>query len=113
MASDKFDPRNMEAGELPKIDTYLVDDISDKLSIIGDLFKTCDKFSQCQLGQNPLEPLFEELWKHIIIKILDTFVMVDDIIEPVCRLIKHSMRALGQAFTQYLNVFLKKAMEGY
>ena len=39
--------------------------------------------------------------------------MVDDIIEPVCRLIKHSMRALGQAFTQYLNVFLKKAMEGY
>ena len=47
MASDKFDPQNMEAGELPKIDNYLVDDISDKLSIIGDLFKTCDKFGQC------------------------------------------------------------------
>ena len=38
----------MEAGELPRIDGYLIDDISDKLSIIGDLFKTFDQFGQCE-----------------------------------------------------------------
>ena len=40
----------MEAGELPRIDGYLIDDISDKLKIIGDLFKTFDQFGQCQEG---------------------------------------------------------------
>ena len=42
MAADKIDPQNMEAGEIPRIEGYLSDDISDKLAIIGDLFKTCD-----------------------------------------------------------------------
>ena len=39
--------------------------------------------------------------------------MVDEIVDQTCRLIKHSMRALDQVFTQYLEAFLKKAMEGY
>ena len=97
---------------MPRLDNHLIGDISDKLSIIGDLFKTCDQFGACEQGQNPLEPLFAELWPYII-KILGTFVLVDDIVETCCRLIKHSMRALGQGFTQYVNTFLKKAMEGY
>ena len=112
MAADKIDPQNMEAGEIPRIESYLCDDISDKLAIIGDLFKTCDEFGNCKPGQNPLEPLFAELWPYIT-KILETFVMIDEIVESACRLIKHSMRSMGQGFTQYLNAFLRIAMEGY
>ena len=34
----------MEAGELPRVDWKIMDDISDKLKIIGDLFKTFEEF---------------------------------------------------------------------
>ena len=46
MAVDKKAEENLEDGQMPRIDGYLIDDISDSLQLIGDLFKTCNEFSQ-------------------------------------------------------------------
>ena len=57
-------------------------------------------------------PLFSELWPFID-NILTEFVLFDEIVEGACRLIKHSMRSLGPAFADYLQIFIEKAMYGY
>ena len=111
MVVDKKSEENLEEGQMPRIDGYLLDDISDSLQLIGDLFKTCNEFSSNE-KPNPLVELFSQLWPFID-KILTEFVLFDEIVEAACRLIKHSMRALGPGFTEYLPTFIKKAMHGY
>ena len=114
MVIDKKSEENLEEGQLPKIDGYLLDTISDSLQLIGELFKTIHDFgaSESANQENPLVELFGQLWPFID-KILTEFVLFDDIVEAACRLIKHSMRALGSGFTDYLPIFKKKAMHGY
>lgn len=74
-----------------RIDTGALAQVADKLMLIGDFIKYCSGMSE-RLGPkdvNPLLPIFTELWPFIEL-VLAEFIESDEIIEFLCRLVKHS-----------------------
>lgn len=64
--------------------------------LMGDFVKYCaglpDKITANT--NNPLLPIYTELWPFLEL-VLNELIESDEIIEYVCRLVKHSQRALG------------------
>ena len=68
----------------------------DKLDLLATLFKSFVNFPQ-YVGdgqQNPVTPLFEELWPFVDL-IMTQFVLYDEIIDANCRLMKAILRSMG------------------
>lgn len=61
---------------------------------------------------NPLANLFVELWPFID-RLLTEFVNEDGVVEALCRLVKHGMRAMDSQFVPYLQPLIRKALTGY
>jgi hypothetical protein len=59
--------------------------------LIGDFIKFCSGLSERtpQNGVNPLLPIFTELWPFLELVMLE-FIESDEIVEYLCRLVKHS-----------------------
>ena len=62
----------------------------------GDFVKYCTGLSDKTAANttNPFLPIFTELWPFLEL-VLSELIESDEIIEYVCRLVKHSQRALG------------------
>ncbi len=71
--------------------------------LIGDFFKYCSGLSDRTSANtvNPLLPIFTELWPFLEL-VMTEFIESDEIIEYLCRLVKHSQRALGNQFVPFL-----------
>lgn len=61
---------------------------------------------------NPMAPLFAELMPFIE-RVLSEFVKFDEVCESICRVVKHSIRAMGDQFEPYLTDFIKNVMVCY
>ena len=65
------------------------------LDLLGDLFRGFKDFPQRLTTEvNPLANVFVDLWPFVD-RLLTEFVNEDGIVEAICRLMKHGMRALG------------------
>ena len=74
-----------------KIESTTLQDVSDKLMLIGDFVKYCAGLSERTAANtiNPLLPIFTELWPFLEL-VLTELIESDEIVEYLCRLVKHS-----------------------
>ena len=72
-------------------------EVSDSLQLLGDFWSSLHGLSsQTTKGAvNPMLPVFAELWPFID-RVLTEFVHFDEICEAVIRVVKHSLRVLGE-----------------
>ena len=59
-----------------------------------------------------MSPVFAELWPFID-RVLTEFVSFDIVCESVGRVVKHSLRVMGEQFEPYLTNFVRKVMFCY
>ena len=85
------------------------------IDLLADLFQGFKEFPERlsdENQQNPLAALFGELWPFID-RLMTEFVNEDGVVEAICRLMKHGMRALSTQFSPYLQPLIRKALAGY
>lgn len=73
------------------------------LSLLGDILKQCEEF-KIMMSDNPVINIYKQLfpiYKDILSKTTNI-----DIVEAVCRNIKHCMRAMDSEFSQFLVPFM-------
>lgn len=99
---------------MPKIDEEILTEIMDQLDLLATFFKGLSQFPELvtEGQQNPVTPLFEELWPFVDL-IMTQFVLYDEIIDANCRLMKAILRSMGPQFGPNVQKFIRKNMLCY